>query len=121
MYKENNMCECIQVQGVLKPSKGCKECFPNKPHKHAELIKAWADGAEIQYKNHLTKDSWRDVVMPNWLELTEYRVKPTPKPDYVHFLRIGHSGTAYVADQEKANVKCVFDGETHELKDVKVL
>ena len=22
-----------------------------KPHKHAELIKAWADGAEIEYKS----------------------------------------------------------------------
>ena len=22
-----------------------------KPHKHAELIKAWADGAEIQWKD----------------------------------------------------------------------
>lgn len=24
--------------------------YPNPPHKHAELIKAWADGAEIEVK-----------------------------------------------------------------------
>lgn len=24
--------------------------YPNPPHKHAELIKAWADGAEIEFK-----------------------------------------------------------------------
>jgi hypothetical protein len=48
------------------------------PHKHAELIKAWADGAEIQYhKGH----EWCDVVdnTPYWYECNEYRIKPEPK------------------------------------------
>ena len=28
-----------------------------KPHKHAELIKAWADGAEIEQRMYV-KNSW---------------------------------------------------------------
>lgn len=49
----------------------------NKPHKHAELIKAWADGAQIQCK-HAINDSWIDVGIPNW-ESENYRIKPAKK------------------------------------------
>jgi hypothetical protein len=50
-----------------------------KPRKHAALIKAWADGAEIQqYRENL--DEWRDCSpYPVWDERLVYRVKPTPK------------------------------------------
>jgi hypothetical protein len=49
----------------------------NKPHKHAEIIKAWADGAIIQFYNK-EKTSWEDVQWnkPEWDIDTEYRVKP---------------------------------------------
>ena len=47
-----------------------------KPHKHAELIKAWADGAEIQIKN--TSGDWVDAD-PVWSEHYEYRIKPAEK------------------------------------------
>lgn len=51
----------------------------NKPHKHAEVIKAWADGAEIEYySQELT--CWRDIdCSPSWYNWTQYRVKPKPK------------------------------------------
>ena len=62
------------------------------PHKHAELIKAWADGADIQIKYPDT--DWQDTV-PNWY-LTkenmnaEYRIKPQPKePQYVYVYKDG--------------------------------
>ena len=42
-------------------------------HKHAELIKAWADGAEIQ-RLHLGQ--WFDCKSPSWAEYYEYRIKP---------------------------------------------
>lgn len=44
-----------------------------KPHKHAELIKAWADGAEIEryYVMH-----WAPVDYPSWHPETEFRIKP---------------------------------------------
>ena len=47
-----------------------------KPHKHAELIKAWADGAIIQYYSH--DDEWFDVIRnsPAWEEDQKYRINP---------------------------------------------
>lgn len=47
----------------------------NKPRKHAELIKAWADGAEIQLKT--ARGTWIDCEDPYWLNETEYRIKPS--------------------------------------------
>lgn len=43
------------------------------PHKHAELIKAWADGAIIQSKAY-HGSLWVDNLTPSWLTTSEYRV-----------------------------------------------
>ena len=58
-----------------------------KPHKHAEVIKAWADGAKIQYRNPnslrmVERDFWLDIVggTPLWDTTFEYRVKPREFP-----------------------------------------
>lgn len=48
-------------------------------HKHAELIKAWADGAKIQL---WWADGWVDSENPNWGGEI-YRIKPEPKPEPV--------------------------------------
>ena len=45
-----------------------------KPHKHADLIKAWADGAEIQC--HHEDYGWIDTSYPEWWEFNNYRIKP---------------------------------------------
>ena len=45
-----------------------------KPHKHADLIKAWADGAEIQC--HHEDYGWIDTLYPKWWEFNNYRIKP---------------------------------------------
>lgn len=50
-----------------------------KPHKHAELIKAWADGAEIEVL--CGKDYWEVRQHPNWHPDDEFRIKPEPKPE----------------------------------------
>jgi hypothetical protein len=47
------------------------------PHKHAAVIKAWADGAEIEYNN--TAGKWISTFgHPTWNNTLEYRVKPVP-------------------------------------------
>ena len=54
----------------------------NKPHKHAELIKAWADGAEIEKKIVDVLNSrvvWRVEDRPQWHNIEEYRIKPKEK------------------------------------------
>lgn len=56
----------------------------NEPHKHAELIKAWADGAIIQ--SRVKGDSgqwliWDEIHTPAWFtdDDIEYRIKPKEK------------------------------------------
>lgn len=100
-----------------------------KPHKHAALIKAWADGAEIEtwYCGH-----WYLNKNPDWSDSRyEHRIKPEPKPDYTStrrvFLKRCDSFGHYAEMENNAlsgnpnNVKFIFDGETGELKSAEVL
>jgi hypothetical protein len=95
-----------------------------KPHKHAELIKAWADGAEIEFSESLYGD-WIPTKQPEWSEKLNYRIKPEPKPDWCMYLkRIDeHTWTEYLPTDniQKGKVKLTFDGETGELKDAEVI
>ena len=52
-------------------------------HKHAELIKAWADGAEIEYYDTIY-NVWRDIDINKecWYDTAQYRIKPTPRPQW---------------------------------------
>ena len=45
-----------------------------KQHKHAALIHAWAEGAEIQFRN--SDGGWTDNQTPSWEKGKEYRIKP---------------------------------------------
>lgn len=48
-----------------------------KPRKHAELIKAWADGADIQFMAPGIIGEWIDCVdEPRFLSHYVYRIKP---------------------------------------------
>lgn len=47
------------------------------PHKHAEVIKAWADGHLIQTRGPEGGAEWHDCLSaPCWMENYDYRVKP---------------------------------------------
>ena len=46
----------------------------NKPQKHAEIIKAWADGAEVEFRPSCTS-SWWPTTTPTWDSCYEYRIK----------------------------------------------
>ena len=109
-----------------------------KPHKYAELIKAWADGAIIErYWTDLRTGHqyWMIDNEPMWEEYEEYRIKPEPKPDLVMYSRVlsmqEHKDGGYYAWVSNAytqmpsckndNLKLTFDGETGELKSAEVL
>lgn len=49
----------------------------NKPHKHAELIKAWADGAEIEWLD--TDGYWVPTRYPFFHDSDKYRIVPPKK------------------------------------------
>ncbi len=88
-----------------------------KPHKHAEIIKAWADGAEIQTRDGL-RNVWVDIIgTPVWTS-ENYRIKPEPKPDVVQFWCASCEPLKRPLDN---NLKLTFDGETGELKAAEVI
>ena len=99
-----------------------------KPHKHAELIKAWADGVQIQAKHisHLDWHDWHNQFMPNWDDdLYTYRIKPKPKSDFNGWMYVCKNGEDSSAigfgDGRYSNLKLTFDGETGKLKSAEVL
>lgn len=56
-----------------------------KPHKHCELIKAWADGAEIESYSKLSH-KWVKLETPAWEQDCEYRIKPEPKTEPIKII-----------------------------------
>jgi hypothetical protein len=56
-----------------------------KQHKWHKEIKAWADGAEIEYKT-LYSDDWLLDWQPDWEDDNmAFRIKPQPKePQYLY-------------------------------------
>jgi hypothetical protein len=97
-------------------------------HKHAEVIKAWADGAKIQYKSMV--GDWYDDDKPVWLITAEYRVKPEPKPDIVRIMYAEVFGLGkfltlhdniYCTDIRYQKVSFTLDGETGHIKSVELL
>ena len=91
-----------------------------KPHKHKDLIVAWANGAIIEYK---AKDWWITTLDPWWEEHVEYRIKPEPKPDVVYYTLVDLNGVSAWSENRTVvdNVRLTFDGETGKLKTAEVL
>jgi len=56
------------------------------PHKHAEIIKAWADGAIVQYSG--IAGQWITLNDPCFSAEGAYRIKPEPKPDVVRKIEL---------------------------------
>lgn len=94
------------------------------PKKHADVIKAWADGFDIQVRNSETSDIWYDTESPDWDETLEYRVKPAKVPDIIREVGIllGTNGAVWFDSGPKSQmVKLAFDGETHKLTAVELI
>tara|TARA_R110000822_G_scaffold39867_1_gene109102 strand:+ start:97 stop:429 length:333 start_codon:yes stop_codon:yes gene_type:complete len=89
-----------------------------KPHTHAELIKAWAEGYQIeeQWENR----GWVATDEPRWFPSVQYRIRPEAKPDIVREVLAVNTLSAgvllYVASPEEGNCVLVFDAETNKLK-----
>ena len=89
------------------------------PRKHAELIKAWADGAEIERRvwAHISIVAdwyWIDDQNPTWADDEVYRRKPVPKADFVR------SGCVHFS-HVSVHVDVTFSGETGEPKKVEIV
>ena len=101
-----------------------RTCTCAKPHKHRDLIVAWANGAKIQVLS-MMNGGWTDILDDYiiWREDAEYRIKPIPRPDFNTFLtvRLGHTGKQTVQQYSSDTVRFTYDGETRELKSVEKL
>lgn len=62
-----------------------------KPHKHAELIKAWADGARIEVYGK--NAGWLEIIHDNpaWSIHKKYRIKPEEKKPVVRWIWAWHN------------------------------
>ena len=105
------------------------------PHKHAELIKAWADGEPIQYRAVPNHGDWIDAsehLIWDWH--AEYRIKPQPKPDFNQTMDVymNKMYQHYPNDFTKrrlmmdnfallGTMNLTFDGTTGKLKSAEVL
>lgn len=75
-----------------------------EPHKHAEVIKAWADGHAIQYR-FMNEGPWEDIEEPTWIPEDGYRVKPKET-------RIDLEGGKYtIIHEEGENFRALRYGE----------
>jgi hypothetical protein len=102
------------------------------PHVHAEVIKAWADGAEIEWFSKENKE-WIKDNCPLFLEASQYRIKPEPKPDIVRYFGVDNwhgsdERISGIMDYRLANyshwdnqLKLTFDGKTNKLKAVEII
>lgn len=65
-----------------------KEKEMTSQHPHAQLIKAWADGAQIQWYD-VNKKMWVDETdaAPMWAPLIQYRIKPKTS-DFIYKVRV---------------------------------
>ncbi|MEL7423472.1 MAG: hypothetical protein AAFN81_10805 [Bacteroidota bacterium] len=80
-----------------------RHAYPNPPHKHAELIKAWADGAEVEIRCRYS-GKWHDCPNPVWDERLVYRIKPSnPNADKIAELE-------KTIDQAKKQLQELKDG-----------
>ena len=95
-----------------------------KPHKHAEIIKAWADGAEVEYRFHNGQKGWSEwkiheqdkpFLSGSWWE---YRIKPEPTPDVVKTYNVSLSGSW---THHPHNLKLTFDGVSGHLRKAEVV
>lgn len=93
------------------------------PQKYAELIKAWADGAQIQVK-YETSPEWKDITYPKWTEGLEYRVKPErPKEiEKILYLYLDIENNRLLNKESLVkNIMMVFDGDTGDLKSAEMI
>ena len=98
-----------------------------KQLKNATLIKAWADGAEIEKQSNTGE--WFIDYKPDWHDDGHYRIFQEIKPDIVdlvrvHRHRVHKQNTPYLLAPTTiapANLKLTFDSETGALKAAEVI
>lgn len=77
-----------------------------KMHKHRDLIIAWANGAEIEWRSPLDEGGFTPWIefsgKQAWYEHREYRIKPKPVTEprkvTMYIYNNAHMGTTWIDD-----------------------
>ena len=109
-----------------------------QPHKHAEIIKAWADGVEVEFRFKDGMTGWSDwkpvesdgkfLTDPWW----DYRIKPKPDFNQTMDVYMNKMYKHFPNDFTKqrlmikefallGTMNLMFDGNTGKLKSAEVL
>ena len=93
------------------------------PRKHAKLIKAWADGAVIQFRQNPGRGDWFDCnqMMIVWGEDAEFRIKPQVVEDVTEELYVSRRNFMPAGNRVKPNLILTYNGNTGELKKAEVI
>ena len=99
-----------------------------KPHKNADVIKAFADGINCEYFDDLI-NSWEKIEDLNDFNCFHIvRIKPEPIEDVIDYMLVDNN-SSYLQSIPKvnwvykgiANLKLTWDGETGKLKNAEVI
>lgn len=86
-----------------------------KPHPHAEVIKAFADGKPIQIYD-INDGNWRTIppgsACPPFSGTATYRIKPATQKYRVALMRYGNHNTQTYSVQNSANEKAWEDSRS---------
>lgn len=85
----------------------------SKARPHAELIKAWADGAEIEYFDPFYELMWRPAGVPIWDPMHVYRIKPEKEQILCKEIKLvafidEQGGLRWVREDLFANTNCQY-------------
>lgn len=69
-----------------------------KRHEHYDMIVAWANGEQIQFKN--MRGKWETSISPSWSTGLEYRVKPKLSKLYGRAFK-DHKGDIEIASRRE--------------------
>lgn len=67
----------INLQAIVEEPVLSLDNYPNPRHKHADIIHAWAEGADVESSDNNGKSPWVSCEVPQWKSLVCYRVKPS--------------------------------------------
>jgi len=96
-------------------------------HKHAEVLRAIADGKVVQWQSNTTWIDGNESVNPLKFPSLNWRVKPEPKPDITRYVAVDTSGCESLdevkswAANYRGYLKLISDGETGKLKSVEIV
>jgi len=96
-------------------------------HKHAEVLRAIADGKVGQWQDGTVWIDGSESVNPLKFPSLNWRVKPEPKPDITRYVAVDTSGCESLDTVKKMSrnsrgyLKLISDGETGKLKSVEIV